>query len=121
MAQAAGESEPRPFLTVSRAALWGWVAGVFAISAGMFVLGVMVGRGTAPIEFDIDRLKRAVEAAVARANAKLSSLERIRRAGILTEPFTVENGLMTPTMKLRRTRIVERHVVALERLYGAAG
>jgi len=66
-------------------------------------------------------LERAVEAAVARANAKLSSLERIRRAGILTEPFTVENGLMTPTMKLRRTRIVERHVVALERLYGAAG
>ncbi len=66
-------------------------------------------------------LERAVEAAVARANAKLSSLERIRRVGILTEPFTVENGLMTPTMKLRRTRIVERHVVALEGLYGAAG
>jgi long-chain acyl-CoA synthetase len=66
-------------------------------------------------------LKRAVEAALARANAKLSSLERIRRVGILTEPFTVENGLMTPTLKLRRARIVERHAVALERLYGAAG
>jgi len=70
MAQAAGESETRPFLTMSRAALWGWVAGVFAISAGMFVLGVMVGRGTAPIEFDIDRLKRAVEAAGRAASAE---------------------------------------------------
>lgn len=65
-------------------------------------------------------LKRAVEAAVARANAKLSPLERVRRVEILIEPFTVENGLMTPTLKLRRARIVDRHGATLERLYGAA-
>ncbi|MCS6778745.1 MAG: long-chain fatty acid--CoA ligase [Geminicoccaceae bacterium] len=65
-------------------------------------------------------LRRAVEAAVARANAKLSSLERIRRVELLAERFTVENGLMTPTLKLRRSRIVERHGAVLERLYAAA-
>jgi long-chain acyl-CoA synthetase len=65
-------------------------------------------------------LKRAVEAAVARANAKLSPLERVRRVEILIEPFTVENGLMTPTLKLRRARIVDRHAATLDRLYGAA-
>lgn len=63
MAQSARDSEPRPVFRVSRAALWGWIAGGVVLSAGMFVLGVMVGRGTAPIEFDIDRLQRAVEAA----------------------------------------------------------
>ncbi len=69
MARSAGESEPRPYVGMSRAALWAWVAGMVAISAGMFVLGVLVGRGTAPIEFDIDRLKRAVEAAGRAASA----------------------------------------------------
>lgn len=65
-------------------------------------------------------LRRAVEAAVARANSKLSPLERVRRIELVLEPFTVENGLMTPTLKLRRERILDRHAAALERLYGAA-
>jgi long-chain acyl-CoA synthetase len=62
-------------------------------------------------------LKRAVEEAVARANAKLSPIERIRRVALVCEPFTVENGFLTPTLKLRRGRIVERHGTAIERLY----
>jgi long-chain acyl-CoA synthetase len=62
-------------------------------------------------------LKRAVEEAVARANAKLSPIERIRRVELVCEPFTVENGFLTPTLKLRRGRIVERHGTAIERLY----
>lgn len=65
-------------------------------------------------------LKRAVEEAVARANAKLSSIERIRRVELVTEPFTVENGLLTPTLKLRRGHIVERHGSAIERLYAGS-
>ncbi|MDW8340453.1 MAG: long-chain fatty acid--CoA ligase [Geminicoccaceae bacterium] len=67
-----------------------------------------------------DELRRAVEAAVARANARLSAIERIRRIEILSEPFTVENGLLTPTLKLRRGRILERHGAVLEQLYGTA-
>lgn len=65
-------------------------------------------------------LKRVVEEAVGRANTKLSSIERIRRVELVTEPFTVENGLLTPTLKLRRGRIVERHGIAIERLYAGS-
>ena len=42
-----------------------------------------------------------------------------RRIGlrVLTEPFSVENGLMTPTMKPRRTLIYRSYAEELEGLY----
>ena len=51
----------------------------------------------------------SIAAAVARVNAKLSPVERIRRWALLPEPFTVENGLLTPTMKVKRRQVLERH------------
>jgi long-chain acyl-CoA synthetase len=54
--------------------------------------------------------------AVARVNARLSPVERVRRFTI-AEPFTIENGLMTPTMKVRRRAVIERHAALLEGLY----
>jgi len=52
----------KPLVALSRKALAGWVAVVFIISAWMFGMGVMVGRGTAPVSFDMDQLKRTLEA-----------------------------------------------------------
>jgi long-chain acyl-CoA synthetase len=47
--------------------------------------------------------------AVARVNAKLSSIERIRRWMPAPSAFSVENGLLTPTMKVRRRAVLERY------------
>jgi len=47
--------------------------------------------------------------AVKRVNAKLSNIERVRRFKTLSESFTVENGLMTPTMKVKRRQVLERY------------
>ena len=42
-----------------------------------------------------------------------------RLAGVaLVEPFSIENGLLTQTLKQRRDRITARDSVAIERLYG---
>jgi long-chain acyl-CoA synthetase len=46
--------------------------------------------------------RQRIGEAVKRANANLSAIERIRKFEIMTEPFSVDNGLMTPTLKLRR-------------------
>ncbi|MCW8085648.1 AMP-dependent synthetase/ligase [Sabulicella glaciei] len=57
-----------------------------------------------------------VEQAIRRVNGKLSPVERIRRHAVLPEPFTVENGLMTPTMKVKRRQVLERHGGLVESL-----
>jgi long-chain acyl-CoA synthetase len=46
---------------------------------------------------------------------------QIRAAALVMEPWTVENGLLTPTLKLRRARILEHHRTDVERLYAGRG
>jgi long-chain acyl-CoA synthetase len=42
---------------------------------------------------------------------------RIRRVALLSEPWTVENGLLTPTLKLRRSQVMARFSGECETLY----
>jgi len=51
---------------------------------------------------------QSVGAAVARLNASLSTTERIRRHS-LVPPFTIENGLLTPSHKIRRGHVLRAH------------
>ena len=60
----------------------------------------------------------ALSAAVDRVNKHLSAIERVRRFTVSPERFSVDNELMTPTMKLRRHAIYARHGETLKRLYG---
>lgn len=55
--------------------------------------------------------------AVRRVNGKLSTIERIRHFAA-TEPFTIENGLLTPTMKVKRRAAIEARQGEVETLYG---
>jgi len=52
--------------------------------------------------------------AVKRANKQLASFEQIKRFRILDRDFSIENGELTPTMKVRRTQVLEnfRQIVA---------
>jgi long-chain acyl-CoA synthetase len=54
--------------------------------------------------------------AVRRVNAKLPTIERIRHFAE-TEPFTIENGLLTPTMKVKRRAAVEARAAEIEALW----
>jgi long-chain acyl-CoA synthetase len=47
----------------------------------------------------------------------LAKYERVRRIALLSEPFTIENGLLTPTLKPRRRAIEERYRDRIESLY----
>lgn len=64
------------------------------------------------------QFQTAVYQAVERVNKDMSVIERVRRIILAAEPFTVENGMMTPTLKIRRHKIREKYGAALERLYG---
>jgi long-chain acyl-CoA synthetase len=42
---------------------------------------------------------------------------KIHRAALVSEPWTVENETLTPTLKLKRAKIVERHKAEIDKLY----
>jgi long-chain acyl-CoA synthetase len=63
------------------------------------------------------RFTRTMGAVVARVNRVLSPVERVRRFVIATEPFTIANGQMTPTLKIKRHVIGEVYGDALDALY----
>jgi long-chain acyl-CoA synthetase len=50
-------------------------------------------------------------------NKNLASYEQIKNAYLIFEPFTVENSLLTPTMKLRRQQIYQTYYNEIEKLY----
>jgi long-chain acyl-CoA synthetase len=62
---------------------------------------------------------KAVMAAVDRVNAGLSVIEKVRRVQVADEPFTIENGALTPSLKVRRHVLRERYGDRLDALYGA--
>jgi long-chain acyl-CoA synthetase len=66
-------------------------------------------------------LLRALGAAVDRVNVKLSPIERIRRFAVAPEPFTTDNAMLTPSLKIRRHVIRERYGDMLARLYDRTG
>ena len=46
----------KPFIVLNRRKITGWMVAILFLCAWMFVLGVLVGRDTAPVKFDIQQL-----------------------------------------------------------------
>jgi long-chain acyl-CoA synthetase len=67
------------------------------------------------------KFTKAVGAAVARVNRDLAPIERVRRFVIATEPFTIANGQMTPTLKVKRHAIRDAYGPAIDSLYDGKG
>ena len=42
---------------------------------------------------------------------------KIRRVAVVHEPWNVENGLLTPTLKLKRAKVLEKYKTEVDRLY----
>ncbi|MBM2841307.1 MAG: fadD [Bacteroidetes bacterium] len=47
----------------------------------------------------------------------LANFERVRKFALLTKPFTIEEGEMTPSLKIRRKVVEERYASLIEKLY----
>lgn len=66
---------------------------------------------------DTEPVNQAVQAAVARVNKHLADFERIRRFKVLERDFSIDQGELTPTMKIRRARVLENHRALVSDLY----
>lgn len=62
-------------------------------------------------------VREEVERAVARANLRLAPFEQIRRFRILPREFSLEQGELTATLKLRRGVILDRFRAQIQELY----
>ena len=63
------------------------------------------------------KVKELIAAEAAAANATLASFEQLKYYEILPEDFSVENGLLTPTLKVRRKYIHDHYRTTYEELY----
>ncbi len=62
-------------------------------------------------------LYHAIQADIQTLQKEFSKFERARRFRVLTEPFTIENGMLTPTLKVRRKAVIERYGEVIEEMY----
>ncbi len=64
-----------------------------------------------------DKNDSTIRSIIENNNKKLSIIEKIKKFKLIEEEFTIENGLMTPTLKLKRKKIIEKYKQDLENLY----
>ncbi len=61
--------------------------------------------------------KEKINNVIEKINKKLTLLEKIKKIQLIDENFSIENGLMTPTMKVKRKKVTEKYKNQLEELY----
>jgi long-chain acyl-CoA synthetase len=66
-------------------------------------------------------IAREIKALVARVNRQLADFEKIRRYHILDRDFTIANGELTPTMKIRRGQVLKNHEEIIRLLFKSQG
>ena len=61
--------------------------------------------------------EQKIEEVIQKINKDLSKIEKIKKFIIIKEQFTIENGLMTPTLKLKRYKIIKKYEKEIEKLF----
>ena len=84
-----------------------------------YLVAVIVPEVEKTKSLDDKEINEIISSEVKKANEGLSSIEKIRKFIIAKEPFSTENGLLTPTMKVRRHKVFEIYGETLDDLYGS--
>ena len=61
--------------------------------------------------------KEKIDKEIEIINKNLTKVEKIKKYFVIKENFTIENGMMTPTLKLKRFKIVNKYKNEFENLY----
>jgi long-chain acyl-CoA synthetase len=82
-----------------------------------FVYGDKKTYLVALIVSESEKNKKEIEFYIENLNKSLSVVEKIKKIKLINEEFTIENGMLTPTLKLKRKKILEKYKEDLEKLY----
>ena len=66
---------------------------------------------------ELPALRVELERHVDAVNADLARVEQIKKFAVVPEPFSIDTGELTPTLKVRRKVVSERRAELIERLY----
>jgi long-chain acyl-CoA synthetase len=97
-----------------------YVTALFTINSAALetVDGLATAKSMDPAELaSAKSVQEEVKKAVARVNQRLASFEQIRKFRILEREFSIEHGELTPTMKVRRAKVLENFKAAVNDLY----
>ena len=61
--------------------------------------------------------KEKIKEIIDEINKNLTLVEKIKRFSLLNENFSIENGLLTPTMKVKRNKVTAKYKNILEKFY----
>ena len=82
-----------------------------------FVYGDKKTYLVALIVSETEENKKEIELYLENLNKNLSLVEKVKKFKLIEEEFTIENGMLTPTLKLKRKKILEKYKLELEKLY----
>ncbi|KAL2830350.1 hypothetical protein BJY01DRAFT_227346 [Aspergillus pseudoustus] len=105
-----------------------FLVGIFGVQPDLFApfASKVLGRTIDPTDIQAikavlqdNKLKKAVLKDLERVakKHKLAGYERVKNAALMVEPFSVENNLLTPTLKLKRPPVVKKYRTLLDQLY----
>ena len=61
--------------------------------------------------------KDEIQKEIENINKNLSKVENIKKFFVVNEKFTIENGMLTPTLKLKRYKIIKKYINNFKNLY----
>ncbi len=64
-------------------------------------------------------VKASIEAHVEKINQNFARVEQVKKIAILPQDLSQENGELTPTLKVKRAVVAQKHESAIEQLYAA--
>jgi len=82
-----------------------------------FVYGDKKTYLVALIVTDSEENKKEIQLYIENLNKNLSNIEKIKKFKLIKEEFTIENGKLTPTLKIKRKNILKKYKIDLEKLY----
>jgi long-chain acyl-CoA synthetase len=79
-----------------------------------------IGHGLDAASTEVLQSEQAADIVLQRISEQLGHFPgyaQVRRVALTLDPWTIEDGLLTPTLKLKRAKVIERFHAEVDRMY----
>lgn len=73
--------------------------------------------GSGPALLENDKVKALIREEIDKHSADFKQFEKIKKIELIAEDFTVDNGMMTPKMSVKRRVVMQKYGERLQKLY----